>query len=74
MADPYPLSISFSTVALNASVPAADGKGSTLLLQILFQIFLIFLNAVFACAEIAVISMNQTKLDQLVTKGDKRAQ
>lgn len=31
------------------------------------------LNAVFACAEIAVISMNDNKLDKMAAKGDKRA-
>lgn len=38
------------------------------------QLFLIGLNAVFACAEIAVISMNDTKLDKLASEGNKRAQ
>ncbi len=45
----------------------------TLILQILLQIFLIFVNAVFACAEIAVISMNDNKLSKLASAGDKRA-
>ncbi|MBR6727939.1 MAG: HlyC/CorC family transporter [Clostridia bacterium] len=42
-------------------------------LLILLQVFLIALNAVFACAEIAVISTNQTKLEQMAERGDKRA-
>ncbi len=37
------------------------------------QALLIALNAVFACAEIAVISMNDTKLAHLAAAGDKRA-
>ena len=37
------------------------------------QIVLIALNAVFACAEIAVISMNDNKLAKMVAEGDKRA-
>lgn len=41
--------------------------------QILLQIFLIFLNAVFACAEIAVVTMNDNKLDKLAASGNKRA-
>lgn len=49
---------------------ADDGS---LFLQILLQIFLIFVNAVFACAEIAVISMNDNKLSKLASAGDKRA-
>lgn len=40
---------------------------------LLLQVILIALNAVFACAEIAVISMNDNKLAQLVAQGDKRA-
>jgi len=41
--------------------------------QLLLQIFLILTNAVFACAEIAVISMNDTKLAKLAATGNKRA-
>ncbi len=37
------------------------------------QVMLIALNAVFACAEIAIISMNDTKLARLASDGDKRA-
>ena len=43
-----------------------------ILLPILHQLILISLNAVCACAEIAVISMNDNKLAQLVSQGDKR--
>lgn len=41
--------------------------------QILLQILLIALNAVFACAEIAIISINDTKLEHMAFGGDKRA-
>lgn len=44
-----------------------------LLGQLLFQVVLIALNAVFACAEIAVISTNSVKIQKLSEKGDKRA-
>lgn len=37
------------------------------------QIVLISVNAIFACAEIAVISMNDNKLAKLSASGDKRA-
>ena len=40
---------------------------------LLFQLFLIFLNAIFACAEIAVISINDNKLKRMADSGDKRA-
>ena len=45
----------------------------SMILQIVLQIFLIMLNAVFACAEIAVISVNDSRLDQLAAKGNNRA-
>lgn len=41
--------------------------------QLLLQVVLIFCNAVFACAEIAIISINDAKLDKLAAGGDKRA-
>lgn len=41
--------------------------------QIILQIILIAFNAVFACAEIAVISINDTRLDNLAASGDRRA-
>ena len=41
--------------------------------QIILQVVLIALNAVFACAEIAVITMNDAKLAKLAAEGDKRA-
>ena len=44
-----------------------------LLWLLLLQLVFICLNAVFACAEIAVISMNDNKLAKLSASGDKRA-
>lgn len=41
--------------------------------QILLQVLLIALNAFFAATEIAVISLNATKLKKLEEKGDKKA-
>ena len=40
---------------------------------LLLQVILIALNAVFACAEIAVLSINETKLERMAEQGDKRA-
>ncbi len=45
----------------------------TLIWQLVLQLLLIFLNAIFACAEIAVISMSDLKVDQLAENGNKRA-
>lgn len=42
-------------------------------LPILLQVVLISLNAIFACAEIAVLSVNEAKISQLKEKGDRRA-
>lgn len=41
--------------------------------QIILQIILILCNAFFACAEIAVISIPDAKLEKLSAEGDKRA-
>lgn len=41
--------------------------------SIILLVVLIFLNAVFASAEIAVISMNDAKLSKMTADGDKRA-
>ena len=41
--------------------------------QLLLQLYLILLNAIFACAEIAVISMNDARMAVLSAQGDKRA-
>ena len=39
--------------------------------QILLQLILIALNAIFACAEIAVISSNETRIDKLAEECPK---
>ena len=45
----------------------------SLALLFLLQLGFIFLNAVFASAEIAVLTMNPNKLAHLASEGDKRA-
>lgn len=44
----------------------------TVLPQLLLQLFLILLNAIFACAEIAFLSMNENKVSQLSSKKSKK--
>lgn len=46
---------------------------TSLTILLLFQLFLILLNAVFACTEIAVISVNDNKLKKMAKDGNKRA-
>ncbi len=46
---------------------------NSIVFMILLQIILIGLNAVFACAEIAIISMNDNKLEKMAAEGDVRA-
>ena len=48
-------------------------NGDPILWYLLLQLVLIVINAVFACAEIAVISINDAKLARLASTGDKRA-
>ena len=40
---------------------------------LLLQVALILLNAVFACAEIAVLSVNEVKLNKLASEGNRKA-
>ena len=48
-------------------------NGNSLLWLFLLQLVFICFNAIFACAEIAVITMNDNKLAKLSAVGDKRA-
>lgn len=47
--------------------------GNSIWFLLLLQVILIALNAIFACAEIAVLSINETKLERMAEQGDKRA-
>ena len=44
-----------------------------MLSKIILQIVLILFNAIFACAEIAMISINDAKLEKLASSGNKKA-
>ena len=47
--------------------------GNSIIFMILLQVVLIGLNAIFACAEIAIISMNDTKMQKMAAEGNKKA-
>ena len=47
--------------------------GNSIIFMILLQVVLIALNAVFACAEIAIISMNDNKMNKMAGEGNKKA-
>ena len=53
--------------AQDALTAAASNNAGTIIWQIVLQIVLIALNAVFACAEIAVLSVSDAKLAFLAT-------
>lgn len=55
------------------TLASVDPPSSALGWQIVLQIALIFLNAVFACAEIAVLSVSETKVERLASEGNKKA-
>lgn len=52
----------------------ADSDGSSLGIQILIIVLLTAINAFFAAAEIAFVSVNQGKMSQKASEGDKKAQ
>lgn len=47
--------------------------GTSIFILLLVQVILIILNAVFASAEIAVLSVNETKLERMAGQGNSRA-
>ena len=50
-----------------------DQAGGSLVLKILLLLVLILVNAYFAMAEIAVISLNDTKIEKMADEGNKKA-
>ena len=48
-------------------------KGDPLIWQLLLQLLLIAVNAFFACAEIALISVNEMKLEKMSSLGNRQA-
>lgn len=64
--------LTLATQETTAGAPSADPAGS-IGWQIVLQFALIALNAVFACAEIAVITMNDARLAKLAAEGNKSA-
>ncbi len=50
-----------------------DPSGSPLFTQLLIIFILTLINALFAAAEIAFVSINKSKLDKLVEEGDRKA-
>ena len=48
-------------------------ENAPVLWPLVLQVILILINAVFACAEIAIITMNDKKIDKLAAAGDRRA-
>ena len=47
--------------------------GDSIGFLLLLQVVLIGLNAIFACGEIAVLSVNEAKLERMAELGDKKA-
>ncbi len=71
MTDPDPGSI-FTLLEVSAASSAGDNTAS-LIFKTLLMILLIFVNAFFACSEIAVISLNDKKIEKLASEGHKKA-
>lgn len=73
MDDPAPGN--FNILAMSAAAVTADGDNTavTILLKILLLFVLILVNAFFAMSEIAIISLNDTKIERLAEEGDKKA-
>ena len=53
-------------------MPNPDPESIQILLQIVFLIFLTALNAFFSASEMALISLNHSRIEQRASEGDKR--
>ena len=68
MSDPDPRSI----ITLLSTV-APSGGATSVIIKIVLLFVLILVNAFFAMSEIAVISLNDNKMEKLAAEGDKKA-
>ena len=50
-----------------------DGDPGNLILKLLLLLFLILVNSFFAMSEIAIITLNDVKLQRMAEEGDKKA-
>ncbi len=71
MDDPYPANI--LNLAAEAVTTDGDISAVSIVLKILLLFVLILVNAFFAMSEIAIISLNDTKIDKLAEEGHKKA-
>lgn len=71
MDDPGPSN--FIRLAVSLSQTEEPVSAVSILIKIVILFVLIFINAFFAMSEIAVISLNDTKVDKLAEEGDKKA-
>lgn len=71
MDDPYPAN--FINMAVAAAAADGDTSAVSITLKILLLFVLILVNAFFAMSEIAIISLNDTKIDKLAEEGHKKA-
>ena len=58
-----------------ASIPmtsGAESSGSNILVQLFVLLLLILLNAFFAASEIAIISLNDTKIKKMAEEGHRK--
>ncbi|MDO4669678.1 MAG: CNNM domain-containing protein, partial [Butyricicoccus pullicaecorum] len=51
----------------------SDPGGNSILIQLVFLAFLTLVNAFFAGAEMAVVSVNKNRVEMLAEEGNKRA-
>ncbi|HZK21599.1 MAG TPA: CNNM domain-containing protein, partial [Oscillospiraceae bacterium] len=61
MDDPWPCSLFFSSLTINADLI----NKSALMIQIPLLLLLIIINAFFAMSEIAIISLNDNKIKRM---------
>lgn len=73
MDDPAPGNFTMLAMTAASTLADSDSELVSILLKLLLLFALILVNAFFAMSEIAVISLNDTKIERLAEEGDKKA-
>ena len=70
---PHTVLLTLCSPTISEAVKGEDKILGNIGLLLLLQLVLVLLNAVFACAEIAMLSANETRMHKLAEEGNRRA-
>ncbi|MDB4896596.1 MAG: hypothetical protein JWN15_2858 [Firmicutes bacterium] len=68
------LCVSFASATRRRTVISTDGSSLWTVLELVFTLFLVFVNGFFVAAEFAIVKVRATRIQQLVEEGNRKAQ